>query len=128
MKRHVDLLGILHIIWGALSLLIGLSMLALTVAAISIVASEPPEAGSTLAERFVAASFMSMAIVSLTCGAAHLWEGFGLRRPRDWARTFGLVLAVLNLLLIPFGTALGVYTLWVLLHDDARALFRPGHP
>jgi hypothetical protein len=33
------------------------------------------------------------------------------------------MLAVLNLFVLPFGTALAIYTFWVLLHDDARALF-----
>ena len=33
------------------------------------------------------------------------------------------MLAVLNLFVLPFGTALAIYTFWVLLHNDARALF-----
>ena len=39
------------------------------------------------------------------------------------ARLASLILAVPNLVLVPFGTALGVYTLWVLLNDDARQAF-----
>jgi hypothetical protein len=34
-------------------------------------------------------------------------------------------LAVVNLLVLPFGTAFGVYALWVLLRDDGRRLFEP---
>ncbi len=33
---------------------------------------------------------------------------------RPWARTLAIVMAVLSLLKLPFGTALGIYTLWVL--------------
>ena len=33
---------------------------------------------------------------------------------KPWGRTFAIVLAILQLIKIPFGTALGVYTLWVL--------------
>ena len=29
----------------------------------------------------------------------------------------------MNLFVLPFGTALAIYTFWVLLHNDARALF-----
>ena len=36
-----------------------------------------------------------------------------------------LALAIGNLLVIPFGTALGVYALWVLLTNDAHRLFEP---
>ena len=32
-----------------------------------------------------------------------------------WARVLALILAFLDLINVPFGTALGVYTLWVLL-------------
>ena len=41
--------------------------------------------------------------------------GWGLLDRRPWARIFAIVLAFLALLRFPFGTALGIYTLWVLL-------------
>ena len=41
------------------------------------------------------------------------------------AGTCALVLAVVNLFVLPFGTALAIYTFWVLLHNEARALFEP---
>ena len=47
----------------------------------------------------------------------------GLKRRRTSARLAALVLAVANLIIVPFGTALGVYTFWVLLNDDARREF-----
>ena len=37
-----------------------------------------------------------------------------------WARTVALVLGFLSLFNIPFGTAIGVYTLWVLLPSQAE--------
>ena len=37
-----------------------------------------------------------------------------------------LALAIANLLVIPFGTALGAYAFWVLLTNDAHRLFEPG--
>jgi hypothetical protein len=44
--------------------------------------------------------------------------GMGLTQRRPWARTTAIILAVLALFHPPFGTALGVYTLWVLLADE----------
>lgn len=43
-----------------------------------------------------------------------LLVGFGLLRRERWARPLALVVGILMLLKIPFGTALGIYTLWVL--------------
>ena len=40
-----------------------------------------------------------------------------------WGRVAALSLAILNLFVLPFGTALGIYTYWVLLHNEARGAF-----
>jgi hypothetical protein len=48
-------------------------------------------------------------------GVAHIILAWGLFQREPWARVLGLVLGILALLRPPLGTALGVYTLWVLL-------------
>jgi zinc-ribbon domain len=48
-------------------------------------------------------------------GIAHLVLAWGLFQREPWARTLGLVIGFLALLRPPFGTALGIYTIWVLL-------------
>jgi hypothetical protein len=53
----------------------------------------------------------------------HLVTGRGLAARRPWARMLALVLALFNVLLLPLGTALSAYTLWVLLQDDTRRQF-----
>lgn len=40
--------------------------------------------------------------------------GYSLLMRRTWGRVLGIVAAVLVLFKVPFGTALGIYTLWVL--------------
>src|SRR5690348_14834146 len=44
-----------------------------------------------------------------------IFTAWGLFERRPWARILALVLGILALLRFPFGTALGIYTLWVLL-------------
>lgn len=56
-------------------------------------------------------------------GALSLAAGMGLRRFAPWARDLGLGLAVLDLPFVPFGTALGVYTLTLLPKPNVRTLF-----
>jgi len=51
------------------------------------------------------------------------WAGRALRRLQPQGRTAVLWLAVVNLFVLPFGTALGIYAFWVLLHDETRAQF-----
>jgi hypothetical protein len=61
-------------------------------------------------------------------GWANAWTGRAVRQHRSPGRTGALALAVINLFVLPFGTALAIYTFWVLLHNDARALFVGGDP
>jgi hypothetical protein len=48
--------------------------------------------------------------------------GIGLLRRRSWARIVLLVLAVLELIRVPLGTALGVYTIWVLVQEETKQI------
>jgi len=50
--------------------------------------------------------------------------GWGLLQREPWARTLTLVLGFLELLHVPFGTALGIYTIWVLLSPQAEQEYR----
>ena len=44
--------------------------------------------------------------------------GYGLLTKKSWSRIFGIVLSCLSLLNIPFGTAIGIYGLWILFKDE----------
>jgi hypothetical protein len=54
-------------------------------------------------------------LVFIAAGLLSLMAGWGLLERQPWARMLAIVLGVLHLINIPFGTALGAYTLWVLL-------------
>jgi hypothetical protein len=58
------------------------------------------------------ASFV--AVVTLVYAALSFAVGFSLLNRKPWGRTLAIVAAILQLIKIPFGTALGIYTLWVL--------------
>ena len=53
-----------------------------------------------------------------------LVTGWGLLQREPWARTLAIVMACLNMIHMPFGTALGIYTLWVLLPAAAEQEYR----
>jgi len=53
-------------------------------------------------------------------GLIHLILAWGLYERKQWARPLGLVIGVLALIRFPLGTALGIYTLWVLLPEMSR--------
>ena len=124
MKRHADFLALLYLAWGAIFTLVGVAGLALMVGALAIArAKGPVVASSDLAADVTAFTFGVLAVLALLWGILHLWLGANLRRYRHWARLAGLGLAVINLVLFPFGTALGGYACWVLLTEEGRQLF-----
>jgi hypothetical protein len=49
--------------------------------------------------------------------------GIWLLKRRPWARILVLIVGALGLIDFPLGTALGVYTLWALVHDETVELF-----
>lgn len=123
MIQHVDLLGVLFIVWGLLTTLVGVSTLALGVGAVALITSANGGEGGQFAAGLTAAVFTTLAVIAILWGAAHVVVGVPLRRRQPWSRIVALVLGSIDLLLLPYGTALGLYGLWVLLHEDGKALF-----
>ena len=120
MRHHIDVLGLMHMVWGVFGVLTGLSLVILatgTHAALAV-------GGSIGAGPRAAVWLMAVAgVLMITAGLAWFTAGRHLRRLETRARWWAIVLAIPNLLVIPFGTALGIYTFWVLLNNDARAAF-----
>jgi hypothetical protein len=121
---QVDFLGVLFIIWGLLTILVGVSTLALGVGAVALIASGS-HGGGQFAAGFTAVVFTALAIMAILWGAAHVVAGIPLRRRKPWSRHAALALGSVDLLLLPYGTALGIYALYVLLNEKGRALFQP---
>jgi hypothetical protein len=72
------------------------------------------------AGRFLSSLFTVLGIFILAKAAVGFLAGWGLLHHEAWARIILLVLAFISLFHIPFGTALGVYTMWVLLPGESQ--------
>ena len=122
---HIDLLGLLFILWGVMTMLVGASTLALGVVAAALMSSAGQRGGGgQFAAGLTAAAFMLLAVIALVLGSAHIVVGMPLRKYRHWSRLAALMLGSVDLLLLPYGTAVGAYALWVLLREPSRALFK----
>ena len=69
---------------------------------------------------FVHGLLRIVGMLFLASAAIGIVAGWGLLERQPWARTLAIVVAFVNLLDMPFGTALGVYTLWVLLPAESE--------
>jgi hypothetical protein len=121
---HLKLLAILHLVWGWLGLLLGLSTIILAAGAMAIGLSDEARA---IPAGVTTVAFGVCAAALLAAGVANTWAGAAIRRYRPAGRLATLGLAVPNLFVLPFGTALGIYAMWVLLHDETRRMFLQPH-
>jgi hypothetical protein len=122
MSSHLHLLWVLQLVWGAIGVLLGVSTLMLAGGAAAIGWTTH---GDEVAAGITAVAFVVCAVVLLAAGAANAWAGNALKRYQPNGRLATLALAVPNLFVLPFGTALGVYAFWVLLHNETRSRFEP---
>ncbi|MBL8174233.1 MAG: hypothetical protein JNK48_06165 [Bryobacterales bacterium] len=123
MQAHVKIVAILHIVFGALGLLAGLFIMVLFGGIAGLVGAFGNGAESLIAIPILGGIGAVILILLLALSLPGLIAGIGLLRFRNWARILTIVLSALNLLNFPFGTALGVYGLWVLLSADTQRLF-----
>ncbi len=125
MRVHIDVLAWLHGIWGAVGVLAGMSLWVLGVGTDAALVDLGSAGGSEHAALWV---FLATGAVFVLFGVLMMLVGRWLFRRRGAGRVAALACAVPNLVIVPFGTALGVYTVWALLNDDARRDFgRPPH-
>jgi hypothetical protein len=118
MATHVRILGWLHIVFGVFGLCAALLVLGGSVLGGLFSGSVMGMLGAGLGGTFAA---MFIALLSVP----GLIAGYGLLKFQPWARILTIVLAVFELIRFPWGTILGIYSLWVLLSKEGAALFQP---
>jgi hypothetical protein len=122
METHVKVLGVLQIALGALSLLAALVITVVFMGGVGALGiSGDPDAQRAMP--FVGLIGTSIVTLLVITSLPSIFTGIGLLRFRPWARIVGIVLSVLSLMMIPFGTIVGVYGLWVLFSKDTERLF-----
>jgi hypothetical protein len=112
-QEHIHLLGIL---WLAVSALNAMGGVALYIVANTIFARD----GGVGAPAFLHPLLSVVSIFILAKAALGFLGGWGLMQREPWARILVIILAFISLFNIPFGTAVGVYTMWVLLPGDSE--------
>ena len=117
MEKHINIVAALHIGFSILGIIIG--VVAFFVLRIVGDISGDQEALTIL-------SIISNVVVIFTCfiSIPGLIAGFGLFKRKEWARILTLILSVLNLFSFPFGTAIGVYSIWALSNKEVVECFK----
>ena len=117
-QAHVRLVGLF---WLAFSAFNTVGAVILYVLANTLFAHTRELGAPEAATAFLRPLLSVVAILLLAKAALGFLAGWGLLQRERWARILALVLAFVSLFTnIPFGTALGVYTMWVLLPSESE--------
>lgn len=116
MDKHVTLLGALFIAYHVIGLLVGFVIMTV-LSTIGCLSGDP--VAVTILSTIGVGIGMFLIVLSIPGLVAGIW--LLMRRP--WARILALIVGAFQLIDIPLGTALGIYTFWVLLNDETIAVF-----
>jgi hypothetical protein len=124
MEQHIKVLGILNIVFGSLGALGGIVIMIIFGGAYGIVrAVSSHQSEAAVALPVIALVGGAIAILLLLLSAPAIIAGIGLLQLRPWSKILGIVVSALHIFNIPFGTALGVYGLWVLCSQKSQSCF-----
>ncbi len=118
MQDHVKVIGILWVVFGAFCLCLAFFALLFFFGVAQIPNVEEISPGILRLIGIIGSSFMGLIALPQIIG------GLGLIRHKEWARILILVLAFLSLVHVPFGTALGIYTMIILFNPETVRLFQ----
>lgn len=125
MRKHVQLLGILNIVWGSLFVFGALVLTFIFGGTVGLIGAFSHEPDAHIAMPILSLIGGVLVVLLLLLSIPSMLAGIGLLRLAPWSRILGIVVSALHLFNIPIGTALGIYGLWVLLSNETVSLFEP---
>lgn len=118
---HYQLVAILHIVYSSFIAILGLGLIFVARHVFEFIIQKALQHGATdVPPQFLIPMIELVGWIILIRAAAGLAAGIGLLQRSPWARVLTLVVAFTSILSLPLGTALGIYTIWVLLAGNSE--------
>ena len=117
-EEHNRTLASLHFIYGAMH---GLTLVGLLLLVFVFMMASP--AANLISTFWITISVAVFSILLFAVGLLPLLVGYALMKRRRWAKPLGVCLAVISLINIPIGTALGIYALTFFRSEGAIKLY-----
>ncbi len=116
MREQVRLLGWLFILYHGFSLVV----MMLVAAGVGVAGLFSGDLEAMAVTSVVACGLVALSVITVVPG---IIAGWGLLGFKPWARVLAIIVAVFNIWSIPFGTALAIFTLYVLLSGKSDPAF-----
>ena len=117
MEKHINVVASLQIAISVLTIIVGIVVYILFYYAGDFAQDEQARWVVSTAGNVLIIFFIVVSIPGIIAG-------IGLFRRKEWARILTLIISVLELFNFPLGTAVGVYSIWALVHNDVVAEFK----
>lgn len=124
LELHVPLLGWINIVSSSIYLLLGVCGFLFFTGIGLIPAAEGNPVGLYILGILGTLGLLFFGVLALP----GLLAGYGLLKRQRWGQILGMVIGVLDLISFPVGTAIGIYTLFVLLQNSATDYFAAQEP
>ena len=122
METHVKVLGVLNIVSGVLGLCAAF-LLTIVFGGVAGLVGADADPDAAIAAPIIGLTGAALVTFVVATSLPAIIIGFGLYRKLPWSRIAGIVISIISLISVPFGTILGIYGLWVLFSKDGQAVF-----
>jgi hypothetical protein len=117
-EEHNQTLATLYFVYGAMH---GLTLIGLLLLVVVVELATP--AGQVISGSWIVVGVVAFVVLLFAVGLMPLVVGYGLMKRKPWSKSLALVLAIISLINIPIGTALGVYSLKFLRSEGGIKLY-----
>ena len=111
-NKHLTILSVLLLVFDSILFLVGIGFLK----GFPFIGSLINDETATTVLSYVGTG---VGILLLVISIPGIIAGIGLMFRKSWSRITALVVCVIKLFNLPFGTALGIYGIWVLMQDES---------
>ena len=116
MEKHINIVAALQIGLSIFNLLVALLIFTILKLVVGFV-DEPN------AEAILSIVADVLAVVFIVVSVPGILAGIGLYKRKEWARILSLILSVIEIFSFPFGTAIGIYSIWALIQPETVSAF-----
>lgn len=122
METHLKVIAVLHIMLGAMGIFAAITVLLLMGGLAGLMGTSAHSTDAEWAIPLIGGIGGIVLLVLILLWLPGLIGGIGLLRHAPWSRVYMIVISALDLLSVPFGTALGIYGIWALTRPESEAI------
>jgi hypothetical protein len=117
MEKQITIISILNIAFGFLGFILAIIIF-------SILSGIGFISGNENALLIMATIGSIIGFFLIITSIPEIIGGIGLMKYQNWARILILIISFIDLINFPFGTAIGIYSIWVLIQNETIELFK----